>query len=104
MKARILVKGRVQNVGYRNFVRLMANHTSIMGAVRNLKNGTVEIFAEGGEKNFENFLDKIKPKNARITRAAVESVEIVTEGSQDFQPPWKSYGNKFLIDKKTYGN
>ncbi len=40
MKARVLVKGKVQSVGYRNFIRLVARYNNIKGTVRNLGDGT----------------------------------------------------------------
>jgi acylphosphatase len=46
---KILVSGRVQGVGYRDWVVRTAQRTGLTGWVRNLKDGRVEIFAAGDE-------------------------------------------------------
>lgn len=40
-----VVKGRVQGVGFRQFVRISAS-SDVIGWVRNLSNGNVEVLAE----------------------------------------------------------
>jgi acylphosphatase len=44
---RFLVSGRVQGVGYRAFVRRIAEPLGITGQVRNLPDGRVEVIARG---------------------------------------------------------
>ena len=44
---RLVVSGRVQGVGFRYFVLRAAEPLGITGYVRNLRDGTVEIIAEG---------------------------------------------------------
>jgi acylphosphatase len=44
---RLVVSGRVQGVGFRYFVLQAAEPLGITGFVRNLRDGTVEIVAEG---------------------------------------------------------
>ncbi|WP_213978851.1 acylphosphatase [Sphingomonas sp. dw_22] len=46
---RIFVSGRVQGVGYRDWVVRTAQRTGLTGWVRNLKDGRVEILAAGEE-------------------------------------------------------
>lgn len=41
------VRGRVQGVGFRNFVEREAAGLSLKGWVRNLADGRVEVFAQG---------------------------------------------------------
>ena len=45
------VKGRVQGVGYRYFVRQTAQSLSLTGWVRNCPDGDVEAQAQGGEQD-----------------------------------------------------
>lgn len=44
---RYVVRGRVQGVGFRYFVARAANSLQICGHVRNLDNGSVEVYAIG---------------------------------------------------------
>jgi acylphosphatase len=44
---RFLVSGRVQGVGFRAFVADAARVAGVSGWVRNLRDGRVEVFAEG---------------------------------------------------------
>jgi acylphosphatase len=60
MAYRIRVEGRVQRIGYRRFVLDNAQELGIKGYVRNEKDGSVTIFAQGEEKNLNQFLDAIK--------------------------------------------
>jgi len=45
--ARILVKGTVQGVFYRQFIKEHADKLSLTGFIRNLESGDVEIILEG---------------------------------------------------------
>jgi len=47
---RYLVQGRVQGVGYRYFVLRQADAVGLVGHVRNLPDGRVEVVAEGPEQ------------------------------------------------------
>lgn len=47
---RIYVSGRVQRVGYRDWAVRTAKQLGVKGWVRNLKDGRVELLAEGNEE------------------------------------------------------
>jgi acylphosphatase len=47
MRLHVVVRGRVQGVGFRWFVRETARRRGLAGWVRNLADGGVEVFAEG---------------------------------------------------------
>lgn len=51
-----VVAGRVQQVGYRNFVEDRADALGITGWVRNLYSGEVEVMAEGDEVDLSRLL------------------------------------------------
>lgn len=76
-KARILVQGIVQGVGFRPTVYRIAHKTGINGNVRNLGN-IVEIIVEGTEDEiniFINNLKKDKPPISEITSLEIEWLE-----------------------------
>ncbi|MCE5313601.1 MAG: acylphosphatase [Armatimonadota bacterium] len=51
-----VVQGRVQGVGFRYFVLERAGELQLVGVVRNLRNGDVEVIAEGEEGPLEALL------------------------------------------------
>jgi acylphosphatase len=70
---RYLISGRVQGVGFRNFALRRASALGVIGWVRNLPDGRVEVVASGGPEamsDLEKFLTT-GPHHARV-----ESVEI----------------------------
>jgi acylphosphatase len=57
----IMVSGRVQRVGYRASVYQIATRMGIMGYVRNMNDGRVEILAQSWEdEKLELFVDSLK--------------------------------------------
>ncbi|NLA38220.1 MAG: acylphosphatase [Methanomicrobiales archaeon] len=52
-------RGRIQRVGYREHVYNETFERNISGYVMNLKNGEVEIVAEGSEKDLQDLINKI---------------------------------------------
>ena len=68
----ILVSGRVQKVGYRSKVLVLARDMGITGWVRNLPDGRVKIVAEGDAAALERFASALTVKNAVIDVSDVE--------------------------------
>src|SRR3979409_1368953 len=62
------VRGRVQNVGFRVFVRDAAVRLSLRGYTRNLPDGSVEVVATGDEHALEQLLVQLHhgPRAARV--------------------------------------
>ena len=62
MKKRIeaSVTGRVQMVMFRDFTVRSARKLGIFGSVRNAKDGSVEVTAEGEEEELEKLLELLK--------------------------------------------
>lgn len=52
----IIITGKVQNVGFRFYAQKKAHEFDISGHVRNRKDGSVYIEAEGEEENLRNFV------------------------------------------------
>ncbi|MEM2121931.1 MAG: acylphosphatase [Candidatus Woesearchaeota archaeon] len=58
---RIIIKGRVQGVGFRFFARQKAQLYGIKGFARNLSDGSLEIIAQSSDdKKLESFLKECK--------------------------------------------
>jgi acylphosphatase len=72
MKKKILIKifGQVQGVFFRSRAQQIAESLNISGVARNLGDGTVEIVAEGDEKNLEKLLEWCHqgPQLARVEK------------------------------------
>lgn len=56
----IIVRGRVQGVGYRAFASKIANSLGLYGYVQNRVNGTVEIEIEGNKEALDLFVTRCK--------------------------------------------
>ncbi|MFC4404414.1 acylphosphatase [Gracilibacillus xinjiangensis] len=76
-----IVEGRVQGVGFRSFTQSTAIENNIVGWVKNLENGSVEIIAQGKEEEMEDFLAKIKKGPSMF--AKVRNVKL--EERKDFE-------------------
>ncbi len=65
---RARVQGRVQGVYYRAFAERHARHLQICGYVRNCRDGSVELYAEGPREKLTEFLELLKkgPPGARV--------------------------------------
>ena len=75
-RARIIVKGRVQRVGYRDEVEEIARGLGIKGFVENIKPYDIRIVTEGEDEAISEFIERIKIKRFPID---VESVEVSFE-------------------------
>ena len=66
---RMIISGRVQHVGFRQFVSRYANAMALSGWVRNLYNGDVEVFVQGNEDTLSRFIDVCKkgPLFSKVT-------------------------------------
>lgn len=51
-----VVRGRVQGVGFRQGVKIAARHLRLTGWVRNTREGTVEVFAQGEDEAVERLV------------------------------------------------
>lgn len=67
-----VVSGRVQMVMYRDFAQRKARGLKLVGEVENLSDGTVRVLAEGGRKELERYVEKLKKGPLLADVAGVE--------------------------------
>lgn len=82
----ITIKGRVQGVGFRQFVKHKAQDFDIKGWVKNMPDGSVFVKAEGDEKDMEPFVEYLKrgPSMGRVDKLSRDKFES-ENGFSDFQ-------------------
>jgi acylphosphatase len=94
MKAyKLIVTGKVQKVGYRDFVEHIASELGINGYVKNLENKSVELVAgHADESILKQFVERIKKPGglARVKEIKIE--EIALPSYEGFEVIW---GEKF---------
>lgn len=71
----LVVKGVVQGVGFRGRVVLLAEKHHLVGTVKNVPDGSVEIYVQGLCSNIKNFVEEI-----RSFSGFVEVTDIEMEG------------------------
>jgi acylphosphatase len=86
---RLWVSGRVQGVGFRWFVRHVAQELGLEGKVRNLPDGRVEVEVAGSRTALDAFRERLRqgPPGARVTRLDEQELAAV--------PDWDG----FIIDR-----
>ena len=67
MKKRLTVyfSGSVQGVGFRFMAQRISKRFEVLGFVRNLPNGQVQLVSEGEEDNLKDFLNSIRDSNLK---------------------------------------
>ena len=65
----LLIRGRVQGVGFRYFAAREARRLELSGVVRNRMDGAVEVEAEGDRESLERLVEamRVGPRAAQIT-------------------------------------
>jgi acylphosphatase len=87
MARRYVVTGRVQGVGYRNFVEYTARKLGLSGFVRNLRNGNVEVFAMGAPEKLSELRKALAkgPMMARVSGVSEEPSAPDTAHDEEFR-------------------
>lgn len=82
----LYVAGLVQGVGFRDFTRREARRLGVVGWVRNLPDGRVEIWAEGSASALAALVEQVRrgPRGARVT-AVQEQPASPTGAFSDFE-------------------
>jgi len=81
-----LVRGRVQGVGFRWFVRRAADRLGIVGDIRNLPSGDVEVRAQADESVLDLFKRELQsgPPSAEVGEVIEQDLQ-VTDRYSSFQ-------------------
>lgn len=74
VRARAVVQGRVQMVGFRDYVLRHAGALGLHGTVRNEPDGSLECVVEGPQQQVETLVEMLAkgPSHARVDRVDVE--------------------------------
>lgn len=68
------ITGRVQGVGFRNFTRTRARTLDVTGWVRNERDGSVRLEAEGPREALDSLVEAVRqgPRMARVENVDVD--------------------------------
>ena len=86
---RYFVSGLVQGVGFRFFIQRAAAGHQVLGMVRNLADGRVEVFVEAEEESVKSFYQDL------IAGPSYSRVEDIEELVEDLSGKYKT----FLIER-----
>jgi len=82
-RATIILKGRVQQAGYRDHIDEQAFNLNLTGNAKNLDDGTVRVICEGDKKTINKFIERIRIKQYPIS---VEDIELkYSEATGEFK-------------------
>jgi acylphosphatase len=89
-RAKVVVRGRVQGVGFRASTASEARHLGVSGWVRNLPDGNVEVLAEGSAEAVDALLAWLAhgPPGARVTGVDIADV---AAGAIDASQPLQGF-------------
>lgn len=84
---RWVVYGRVQGVGFRWFVKHQADRLGLRGSVTNLRDGSVEVVAEGAEDGLQALLEALRrgPPGARVERVEQHEAPVEPQVRSHFE-------------------
>jgi len=81
----VLFRGHVQGVGFRYMARQIAQQYNVAGFVRNLPDGTVEMFLQGPDQDIDNCLREIQDSFTGYLRATQVEEAVYTPRYTDFR-------------------
>ena len=85
----VLISGKVQGVGFRNFTQMNAKQLGINGYAKNLPNGKVEVVAEGDKAQLDALVTLLK-KGPRFAR-----VDSLDADERPFTGEYKTFGIRY---------
>ena len=74
VRSHVIFSGRVQGVGFRYTAQRLANEHKLLGWVKNLPDGRVEMLAEGPRERIEHLLFKLDSR-FQITKKDLDWLE-----------------------------
>lgn len=81
----IIFRGRVQGVGFRFQTKMLADSLKLTGSVKNMDDGSVEVYIQGSKESILDFFKEIENlKFAVIDSKDINEVSLV-EDETDFQ-------------------
>ncbi len=89
MQLFVLISGKVQGVGFRNFTQRNAKQLGVNGYAKNLPNGKVEVVAEGDKAQLDALVDLLK-KGPRFAR-----VDALDVDARPFTGEYKTFGIRY---------
>ena len=89
---RITVYGKVQGVGYREFVKKHASAENVEGSIQSSEDGSMLIIASGHSENLDNLIDYIYqgPSKSSVEEVAIE----IATGEKDFRGVFRVIGEE----------
>lgn len=89
MRVRLLIKGTVQGVGFRALVKQLGRNLGLKGTIRNLSDGSVEVYCEGAERLIGDFRKKLEYRGDPDSPFSlnVESITLYPEGDAEYASP-----------------
>ena len=75
--------GKVQGVGFRYTVRMLATGFEVTGTVRNLEDGRVELIAEGEKTELEGLMNAVR--ESEVGRFIRQETPHWTEAKNEFR-------------------
>ena len=82
IRADIIITGNVQMVGFRTFLKNLAESLHITGYAKNLEDGSVNVVCEGEKENIEELISKVKEKLPSFADIKDVSMEYSDYGSE----------------------
>jgi len=74
----VIFRGMVQGVGFRYTARAIARNHAVVGFVRNLADGRVQLVVEGLKENLDRYLEQLKGYMSDYIREASETTREAT--------------------------
>lgn len=84
LELQAIVKGKVQGVGFRATVKSFAEEFKLVGFVRNLSDGNVEICAQGEKSKLEALLDKLSQEFGSYIQQIDMGFHEITQAHRQF--------------------